>query len=366
MRSELIDHYLFKKPDLGGQQWNSAKPGLEGKKAFWHSKGEFCQGQCYDWSFKKKMMTAKRACRDKVEKWFIERHLSRDSRSCEMEDPARLGSRASMYNERDKYPIAFINVDSYVESPIYKTHKLIQERKKWLYSEAEEEVLKMELKRFCERFDVDEFIKRRDECDREMEKRFNARCMHEEREVTEPGPTVNGEPTEIKKIKYQTGFFFFTNVTEERILGIKSCNKSVDPGSPASLRETKTLIRELKYDSSTSIEKLEERKMDKIMTPGGYYPYNLEAEIDRKKQRLKRLEKSLGPEKYIYEYTSQYELLASGTVRARVLRDGYRGFLGSPYDRPANPEMFQPKYQGPKCRLSEAKEKEEKERIRDG
>ena len=69
-----------------------------------------------------------------------------------------------------------VGVDTYGDSPIYKTHMSKQNRKKDHYTKPGEKALKKKLDDFCANFKVDKFIEERDKCDDMMEDKFSMSC----------------------------------------------------------------------------------------------------------------------------------------------------------------------------------------------
>jgi len=207
------------------------REGME-KQYFYYQKGLFCQGRCFDWAHKKKLMMKMHSCDEKVEKWFEEKLLNSSSRSCHWNNQGVIKSPVAG-NLKVLSPVA--GVDTYSASPIYLTHQDAQDKKKWRYSEEEENKLKKQEKNFCEKFEVDKFIEKRDKCEEEMEKKFSPKCQTEELTWEETKLSYKEKPHKKvktgKKVKtVKTGFFYEENVRRKDLKAIEDCWVEIDKG----------------------------------------------------------------------------------------------------------------------------------------
>merc|ERR1712087_1033437 len=200
------------------------REGIE-KQYFYYQNGKYCQGRCFDWARRKKLMKKMHSCNEKVEKWFEEKLLNSSSRSCQWNK--RIGEVVI------ESPVA--GVDTYSASPIYLTHQDVQEKKKWEYSEEEERKLKKQEGMFCEKFEVDKFIQQRDKCEKEMEKKFSPKCQTKELTWEETKQYYKETPNTLKKtgkkVKFsKTGFFYENDIRMKDLKAIADCWVEIDKG----------------------------------------------------------------------------------------------------------------------------------------
>jgi len=123
-----------------------------------HKYGHICKGRCYDWSYRKEILTMRMDCRRKVEKWYLGKFLDK-MKYCNTE--------------------AYDGVDTYSASPIYQSHQDIVDGNKVQYAKKSLSYTarKEALKEICDNFNVKKFIDKRKKCDNKLKKKLKPKCF---------------------------------------------------------------------------------------------------------------------------------------------------------------------------------------------
>jgi len=312
LRAEKKDPEYEMKSDL--KSYLLDREGIE-KQYFYYQNGQYCQGRCFDWARKKKLMKKMHSCNEKVEKWFEEKLLNSSSRSCQWNKRIGEGKIES--------PVA--GVDTYSASPIYLTHLDVQEKKKWRYSEEEEKKLKKQEEKFCEKFEVDEvdkFIEQRDKCEKEMEEKFSPKCQTKELTWEETKQSFKEKPNTLKKtgkkVKFsKTGFFYEKDIRMKDLKAIAACWVEIDKGEDQGVHmKAAREVQKIAYDKA--IEGKEKELKDSKKFKEEFKEEK--AEIDRIQEEIVKMEKvsfyviedrsgkGLPLKKYMFQMTWPYEI----------------------------------------------------------
>ena len=100
-------------------------------------------------------------CRRKQEKWFFDKYLTEST------------SKYSHCSSEGGYN----GVDSYRNSPIWQTHWDIVEANKREYNDKTKKSYQESMDNFCKDFDVSEFTKKRDKCDKKSRRILNQNAL---------------------------------------------------------------------------------------------------------------------------------------------------------------------------------------------
>jgi len=155
------------------------------KGRIYHDNGHLCKGRCYDWSYRKEALKMAGDCRRKQEKWFSDKYLTKST------------SKYSSCSSKGGYN----GVDSYRDSPIWQTHEDIVVANKKEFSSETKKSYQESMDNFCKDFDVSEFTKKRDKCDKKIKKDFEPKCF----ENKGKGSILFGKGKKAKKLKEKDG-----------------------------------------------------------------------------------------------------------------------------------------------------------------
>jgi len=121
----------------------------------------YCHGRCYDWGFEAEWRSNQMDCNRLVEQWFFDKYLT----------------------STDKFAVCttrhYEGVDSYANSPIYKTHEDRVSARHTEYPPKEEKELAKALDKICSDYDDQKFVEKRNECDEQLEDKFKPECKEE-------------------------------------------------------------------------------------------------------------------------------------------------------------------------------------------
>jgi len=151
-------------------------------KYFHDNYGFKCNGECYDWWYRKEELILKAECQQASEKWFLDKQFK------------SVKDKICGFNQ------AYDHVDSYKDSPIYKTHEKIAENNVQYPSSGDysKSSLKAELKKICAKFNVDKFVKQREKCDKKLKKKFDPGCWKEKNKfVFQKGKGCEDDPNSL-------------------------------------------------------------------------------------------------------------------------------------------------------------------------